>query len=587
VYDEPLFGRRSILVLFGACLAILFSAFEVRQPVFSLWTFNFTTAELATDFFLVTVAIWATASPARFFSRRVLDLAVLLFVISNYLSVLFAADQASALKFSLRMTSAGLVYLGISRLPARYRSHLVVGAAVVVTTLLVTGIGLVENFVPGVDWHSLLSPLQEGVFTFGTYFNVRISASFPFPTVLSMYLELALPLVLAMGLWLMTMEKKTRAWRNRWAVATILAATAILAVQIFTYTRSTLIATPASMLAGAGCALFFGFPRRVAACFGLAVLILAVLLAASVLFSDTMGARLGLEDTGKHYEARYELLNFPDTVQPGGEYTAGLRLTNTSDVTWQKTGSGNFVVTYRWQGYPGEEHLGELDSLTTELPRDVAPGESVDVAARFATPDQAGKYILIVELVKTGVGWFSAGGVTPVVVPVDVGNPGGARFTIPNPPEDFLWVDPKQQSLSRAVLWRAALDIWKDHPVLGVGAGQFRKVYSEFVPGLQPDERIETNNIFLEALANTGLVGLAAMLFLLASAGWYQLRVVTSRSLEPSFRLVSLGLLAALTAYVFHGILDFFLWQNGVTFLFFTLLGLTAWLMEQNKRESS
>jgi len=42
--------------------------------------------------------------------------------------------------------------------------------------------------------------------------------------------------------------------------------------------------------------------------------------------------------------------------------------------------------------------------------------------------------------------------------------------------------------------------------------------------------------------------------------------------------LISLALLVGLMAYIGHGLFDCFLWQTGVAFLFFSLLGLTAWL---------
>ena len=36
-------------------------------------------------------------------------------------------------------------------------------------------------------------------------------------------------------------------------------------------------------------------------------------------------------------------------------------------------------------------------------------------------------------------------------------------------------------------------------------------------------------------------------------------------------------------AYVVHGMLDCFLWQTGMVFLFFTYLGLTSWLDHESK----
>jgi hypothetical protein len=68
------------------------------------------------------------------------------------------------------------------------------------------------------------------------------------------------------------------------------------------------------------------------------------------------------------------------------------------------------------------------------------------------------------------------------------------------------------------------------------------------------------------------------LLFLLASAAWYQLKLMRSKAMGEGVRLVALGLAVALVAYVSHGLLDNFLWLNGIAFMFFSQLGLTAWL---------
>lgn len=568
------------LVLAGAAAAICLSAFEVRTPAFSLGPVGFTISELAVLFFFFTAAVFAFNTPGWFFSRRVLDLAVLLFVASNFLSILVAGDRASALKFTLRMTFAALVYVGVSRLPARSRSHLLVAASISGTIIIVTIIGLLEHYLPTSSLPQILSPWQEGTISIGPFYNVRISSTLPFPTVLSMYLELALPIFLTLGLWLTIyagISRSRRLWLN---VVLIAGLTAMTVVQIFTSTRSALVATPVSMLAGALLAHIYRYGKRVVIYLVMAAIMLGLVLAFTATHGSVMSARLGIAEPKRLYSADYMLISIPEEMGMSQDYSARIRITNTSDAVWEESGDDYVVYTYRWLKYPERELLDFHDEVT-HLPGDIMPGETVEMDVAFLTPDTPGRFILVFEPFKHHVGVFSVSDTPPLVVPLELISGEARRFTIPGIEAEF--VDAAEHPTpGRSVLWRAGWRIWKDHPVLGVGPGQFRKIYSEYTDDFAPDDNLETHNIFLEALANTGIVGLAAMVYLLAAAFWYQFRLVQNTSMNNSMRLLSLGLLVAMVAYVVHGMLDFFLWQNGVTFLFFTLLGLTGWLVRMD-----
>jgi O-antigen ligase len=63
---------------------------------------------------------------------------------------------------------------------------------------------------------------------------------------------------------------------------------------------------------------------------------------------------------------------------------------------------------------------------------------------------------------------------------------------------------------SRAILWHAALAMGRAHPLLGVGAGGFEFALPQY--GAPPRVRTQANSLYLEALADGGLVLLAATL---------------------------------------------------------------------------
>lgn len=577
---------RARLVLAGAAIAVFLTAFELKQPILPLGPVNFTTTELGGIFFYVTAIFWARqVGLYEFFSRRALDIAVLLFLVSNYVSVAAAVDKPSALKFALRMTQAALIYLCVSRLPQRRPSHLVIARALTVALLIVTTIGLMENFIPYVRWPQLLSPFQEAISTFGAFYNIRVASTLPFPTTLSMYLELVSPFALMLAIWMTGRESDPR--RKRWLwIATLVGLIAVVTVQVFTFTRSGLVAMPVSLLAGAAAAALFGYGRRVWLWFIAGTVLLVVVLGLATVLSSKMATRLDLTEQAQFYGAEYALVSIPDTLQLDQQFTAVLDVKNTGSVKWKAEGDDNVFMSYRWISYPDKEILLDITYIQTYLPYDMPTGSEATLSTDFMTPPVAGRYVLVFDLVQSHVAWFSGASAPPLFVPYDFDPVTGVgkRYIVPEKPEDFMAAEPTQIQASRTELWRTAYKTWQSSKLLGVGPDQFRHRYMEFAPDLPPDPRLETHNILVQALTDTGVIGLAVMVFLLLSALWVQVKLVRNRALELSERYVSLALLVALVAYGAHGMLDYYLWQTGIAFLFFTVLGLTAWMDRRGKQ---
>lgn len=566
------------LVLLGAVVAVIATALEVREPLFSLGPVGFTTSELAAGFFFATVLAWAFERGAAFmFSRRALDVAVLLFIASNFLSTAFSGETGSTLKFSLRMTYAALLYFGISRLPKKPRSHLVVAATISGLVLAACVVGLLEGVFTSLPWHEILAPFRQETTAFLFFYNVRVASTLPFPTIFSFYLELAMPIVISMGLWFIWRQQDLG--RRRWLLAaTLLAIALMLVVQILTFTRSAYAVTPIALGIGAAAAALFGYGKRVAGVYLYGALLMIALLGTFVLASDKMAARLGVGEQEARYGAEYTLLDMPDTMEPGGEYAAAVRIRNTGSDKWKTSGPGGAEISYRWLDYPGGELHEEIPFLVTRLPHKVEPGEEFEVDVAFATPTQPGRYIFAIELAAISVDFFSGTGVPPLAIPLEFSEAGSQPFTISETAAAFNSKAPPPMSTSRQELWKAALKAWRDNPVTGMGPDQFRKRWSEYIPAVEPDERLGSHNIMLESLANTGIIGFIALVYLLARTAWVQLSMVRRRYLGMDIRLLALGLLVSTTVYFGHGMFEYPLWQTGITFMFFILLGLTGLL---------
>jgi len=71
---------------------------------------------------------------------------------------------------------------------------------------------------------------------------------------------------------------------------------------------------------------------------------------------------------------------------------------------------------------------------------------------------------------------------------------------------------------TRLAMWEIAIDVWKQHPLVGTGPGDFDEVIIDLQKsgkyvGMNPHE--STHNIYMQSLVNAGLVGLVSMLIAL------------------------------------------------------------------------
>lgn len=93
------------------------------------------------------------------------------------------------------------------------------------------------------------------------------------------------------------------------------------------------------------------------------------------------------------------------------------------------------------------------------------------------------------------------------------------------------FTDAEEGGTGRADIWKVALAVAEDHPVIGVGIGNFSVHSPRYVDELGPLERVDlvaeqllvTHNAYLELLVETGIVGLLLFLVVIsgsALAGW-------------------------------------------------------------------
>jgi hypothetical protein len=128
--------------------------------------------------------------------------------------------------------------------------------------------------------------------------------------------------------------------------------------------------------------------------------------------------------------------------------------------------------------------------------------------------------------------------------------------------------------------WQAALDMLSDHPLLGVGIGNYVPLYPAYnLPGWE-DPMGHAHNHYLNVAAETGLLGLVAYLWFLLASLWNGWRSV-SRTREQ-WRGITLGILGVLGALAVHSLFDN-LYVHGMNMHLAILLGVIYVLSERGE----
>src|SRR5262249_40990147 len=278
--------------------------------------------------------------------------------------------------------------------------------------------------------------------------------------------------------------------------------------------------------------------------------------------------RLRFESEGmaRWYAAAYSADEAALSLAPLERRRTTVHVTNTGRRPW--TISEGFHLSYHWYDLGGRP-MG--DGPRMALPHDVAPGEAVVLEARVEAPAAEGRYALRWALGPGPTPGFRGGGVPGEAVAVAVPRGGPLPATtaaLRLPP----WTPPWRPS--RAELWGLAAGMWREHPWLGVGSDNYRRLYGLRSGHTLWDDRVFANNTLLEAAATTGSLGVLALAgtFLAALLGAWRGLAVAGR-LEAALGETALGALAGLAA---HGMVDYVLAFTGHYVFFGFVVGVVS-----------
>lgn len=113
------------------------------------------------------------------------------------------------------------------------------------------------------------------------------------------------------------------------------------------------------------------------------------------------------------------------------------------------------------------------------------------------------------------------------------------------------------EGAGRSSVWGAARAMIMDHPLTGVGAGQFDERYREYTPEWRDRWPLgQAHNVWLQMGAQAGIWGIVAFAWWFSATLW---SVITARRRLQSGReqWILTGVLAVLVAYSLHSLVDY------------------------------
>ena len=143
-------------------------------------------------------------------------------------------------------------------------------------------------------------------------------------------------------------------------------------------------------------------------------------------FRSIEGQGVALEPLpGSAFRATPIVTDAPEVLQGDTQIQLRVTVRNDSAVTWPAGGAsdGRYQVKLgnHWLNSNGETLL--LDDGRAMLPRDLQPGEEIELPLVITVPRQSGEYILELDMVQEGVAWFRDRGSLTCRVPIMITPP--------------------------------------------------------------------------------------------------------------------------------------------------------------------
>ena len=464
----------------------------------------------------------------RLASDRLVQAAAL-FVAIQWLAAAYAPEfHLNAFKAAIRFT-AGFLLLAIVRISTNQKwttSVWVVASAVAAAYALTLYAGFATPWL-----------FRTEEFYIGQ--TQRLSGSFEYPNTAAAYFAISLPIV-----W----------WSRFRPVFKYIFAFLLWCAIVLTFSKGGLIAVPVVVFAAALVSRSNTKAWRPAATLvAVGIAAYVVLLPVNPYLLERIKGPIVSNPIGAAYKTPWNYLQ----EGPNASDQIPLQIRNTGITKWRSHGWRRVAVASRWWDMETQTFV-KTKPVTTDLPHDVNPGETVEFSPGFRTPSEPGRYVMVLELFSRNLDWFSQTGVKPTLIQADI-QPAIPRSVGQADLSALYRAGATPGTLTAAVprssLWRAAVKMVRDHP-WGVGPDNFRLQYGKYLGASRWDTHIYANSLYLELLSGSGVVGLAAFGFVIFSIRWRAQPVCL-----------------AIAVFLVHGLVDVFLMTTPIYFAFWILAG--------------
>lgn len=147
--------------------------------------------------------------------------------------------------------------------------------------------------------------------------------------------------------------------------------------------------------------------------------------------------------------------------------------------------------------------------------------------------------------------------------------------------DDF---DKYQSNTERILMWQSAWNMFKDHPILGVGLGQYKENYQQkyISPEAKEPQLSHAHNNFLQMLAENGIVGFVGFAIMFG--------YIVFKNLIDWFRTrnaYALMIVSATVCLLLQGFTEYNVGNSAVIKMYWLVLGLLVVLSEFYRKETN
>jgi putative inorganic carbon (HCO3(-)) transporter len=161
-------------------------------------------------------------------------------------------------------------------------------------------------------------------------------------------------------------------------------------------------------------------------------------------------------------------------------------------------------------------------------------------------------------------------------------------FLIPSVLQRFKDVTSLSQNESRIKLWKTAIMMIKEHPILGVGNGNYVSRYNEYVIKYkelkyQSYQNYPAHNSYLKVQSELGIIGIISFLAIVLTA-LSRVKKLYTTTTDRFYKPFYMGVMASMVAFLFMNLSDNLFFVPKATTYFWFLLATVEALLNHNKK---